>query len=441
MPAPKRRLPVDELSTGRGVSLRARAAALAGPSGAVANPTLPTFSAAQLLRSGGVGGPAQVSGVGGPIADEAALLETVTTVSAEVGDVAARGADAAEITAAAYTSATREVQARFPNLTPEEQSDLVVAVAFMTLNGSGQLGNLSMADSGQTEVLPMVRQLQSLEQRYVAQNPGDVNGFMAGPDNQPAPNEGLDASSGSADHLDPRLDDGTAGQAFHTNFFIAAGYVAGDDLLHLGTAQAGNVIHETLDPNAWSGAGGTAQDYLASYVGICIGSALSANRSSGPQLQAGLVYGAMSGPDSGTDSFGGAYSGLPGAELGGQVKELAIRFGTFSANTMASISVVTQGLSGIGYLIRGDGDAGRAFQNMIGQATFPFQLAWINGQEDLETAIAWFDGAIRDASAWATASAFAQSVNGTVGDAANDAACVGPGFTDALAEGLGADCD
>ncbi|MBI2566687.1 MAG: hypothetical protein HYV63_06610, partial [Candidatus Schekmanbacteria bacterium] len=85
-----------------------------------------------------------------------------------------------------------------------------------------------------------------------------------------------------------------------TNFFMAAGYVAGGDPARLLLAQAGNYYHE-LDPVERTFGGSSYADFSVSMMGIQTGNTMSKLRQSplGPyadQLLPAIAYGAVSQP-------------------------------------------------------------------------------------------------------------------------------------------------
>lgn len=200
--------------------------------------------------------------------------EIAAQVASEVRELSANGADAAEIMAFTYERSVELVRERYPDMPVTERMDRAVAISFYTLNGPEQIGNLRHADSGQTQVLTYLDELAAVA-------PADA--FAGG---------GLDSTDGGGS-LYADYSDGTNNQAFHTNFFVAAGYVAGDSVVSNAVAGAGNLYHETLDPDAWANGGGSMADYAASSAGLWAGQELFIAREVGERYEDGEInYGA-----------------------------------------------------------------------------------------------------------------------------------------------------
>lgn len=196
--------------------------------------------------------------------------EIATQVASEVRELSANGADAAEIMAFTYERSVELVRERYPDMPVTERMDRAVAISFYTLNGPDQIGNLRHADSGETQVLQVLDEL-------AAEAPPEA--YAGG---------GLDSTNGRGS-LYPDYSDGTNNQAFHTNFFVAAGYVAGDNVVSNAVAGAGNLFHETLDPDAWANGGGSMADYAASSAGLWAGQELFLARGVGEKYEAGEI--------------------------------------------------------------------------------------------------------------------------------------------------------
>ncbi|MBI2571501.1 MAG: hypothetical protein HYV63_31210, partial [Candidatus Schekmanbacteria bacterium] len=144
--------------------------------------------------------------------------------------LSANGHDAAQLTEAAHRLAVEQVRDEYPDIPVTERMDTAMAVATYALNGPGVIGWLEQTDNGSTKVLEKMREIQQT---------GMVS-WQAGV------NADLDTTKGGGT-FHRGYADGTPNQAFHTNFFMAAGYVAGGDPARLLLAQAGNYYHE-LDP-------------------------------------------------------------------------------------------------------------------------------------------------------------------------------------------------
>lgn len=197
--------------------------------------------------------------------------ELTVGVMDELQTLSADDADAAELTAAAYTMAVEQVREAYPDLPAAERMDAAVAIATYALNGPGQIGHLSAVDNGSTSVVEIMEGIR------------DTGLVQWG-----AANENLDTTNGGGT-LHPGFDDDTDNQAFHTNFFIAAGYVAGGDVGPTLLANAGNLAHETIDPNAWGQGGGSMADFGASVQGIVIGREMAEARQVAAQADAGEI--------------------------------------------------------------------------------------------------------------------------------------------------------
>jgi hypothetical protein len=191
-------------------------------------------------------------------------------VAGEVKAASANGADAAQIMTLAHERSVELVREQYPNAPPTERMDRSVAIATYVLNGTGNIEDLAKVDSGRTNTVQYMRDIQ-------ANDPAGT-GF-AGPN--------LDSTNGGGTFYNS-YSDGTPNQAFHTNFFVAAGYVAGGDPLMTAKAQAGNLWHETLDTNAWAEGGGSLADFAASSTGIIAGSQLAQARQYAAEFEAGL---------------------------------------------------------------------------------------------------------------------------------------------------------
>lgn len=179
--------------------------------------------------------------------------EIAAQVRDDVRAASAGGADAAQIMTVAHQRAVELVRDRYPDMPPTERMDRAMAIATYVLNGPGQIENLTKVDSGETRTVEYMRDIAA----------NDPQGALfAGMD--------LDSNNGGGTLYDS-YNDGTPNQAFHTNFFIAAGYVAGGDMTKAALAQGGNVYHETVDPDAWANGGGSMADYAASASGIIAG--------------------------------------------------------------------------------------------------------------------------------------------------------------------------
>jgi len=190
-------------------------------------------------------------------------------VASEVKAASAKGADAAQIMTLAHQRAVELVREQYPNAPPTERMDRAVAIATYVLNGPEQISNLAQVDSGKTKTVEYMRDIQA--------NDTAGKGF-AGPN--------LDSTKGGGTFYDA-YSDGTANQAFHTNFFVAAGYVAGGDVAMALKAQAANIYHETVDPNAWGQGGGSLADFAASTTGIITGGQLIQARNYAAEFEAG----------------------------------------------------------------------------------------------------------------------------------------------------------
>jgi hypothetical protein len=135
------------------------------------------------------------------------------------------------------------------------------------LNGPGQIDHLAQVDSGQTNTVQYMRDIAAT----------DPNGALfAG--------MGLDHTNGGGTLYDG-YNDGTDNQAYHTNFFITAGYVAGGDLGKVAVAQGGALYHEVVDGGI--NGGGSMEDYAASSSGIIAGQQLWLARQYGAEFEAG----------------------------------------------------------------------------------------------------------------------------------------------------------
>ena len=189
--------------------------------------------------------------------------------------------DSAVLEAEAYAHAADLVQAEYPNLTNAQKMDMTVALSFYAVNGPEQIDNLSKVDSGQTQVLPMVKAIHSQDPK------GDLKADTS------APGE-TDNDPNTTTTLDPEMDDHTGGQAFHTNFFVAGAYVAGTDVVRQEVLFGANVFHESLDPGD---DGKSPQDYFASSAGQAIGGKALIdlrNQPDGFKYAAAAMYGMMS---------------------------------------------------------------------------------------------------------------------------------------------------
>ncbi|HYV48700.1 MAG TPA: hypothetical protein VFA20_27770, partial [Myxococcaceae bacterium] len=190
-------------------------------------------------------------------------------VKSEVVAASNNGADAAQLMTIAHQRAVELVRQQYPSAGPSERMDRAVAIATYVLNGPGQIDHLSQVDSGQTKTVQYMRDI-------AANDPGGNNFAQMG----------LDHTHGGGTFYDG-YSDHTDNQAFHTNFFVAAGYVAGGDLAMVAKAQAGNIYHETLDPDAWVAGGGSMADFAASSTGIVTGQQLWKARAYGAEAEAG----------------------------------------------------------------------------------------------------------------------------------------------------------
>lgn len=216
-------------------------------------------SAAQVTQVSQV----QPTGTG---ATDAAIANQVRQ---EVQAASANGADAAQIMTLAHERAVELVRQQYPNAGPTERMDRAMAIATYVLNGPGQISNLEQVDTGQTNTVQYMRDIAAADPTGAA---------FAG--------MGLDHTNGGGTFYDG-YSDGTDNQAFHTNFFVAAGYVAGGDMAMVLKAQAGNIYHESLDPDAWVGGGGSMPDFAASTTGIIAGQQLWKARQYGAEFEAG----------------------------------------------------------------------------------------------------------------------------------------------------------
>lgn len=207
--------------------------------------------------------PAQATGTG---AKDAAIA---TQVKQEVAAASANGADAAQIMTLAHQRAVELVRQQYPNAPPTERMDRAVAIATYVLNGPAQIDNLAQVDSGKTKTVQYMRDIAANDPQGAA---------FAGMH--------LDHTNGGGTFYSS-YSDGTDNQAFHTNFFVAAGYVAGGDPAMTAKAQTGNIYHETLDRDAWGNGGGSMADYAASSSGIIAGGQLVQARNYAAEYEAG----------------------------------------------------------------------------------------------------------------------------------------------------------
>lgn len=179
--------------------------------------------------------------------------------------------DAAQLTAGAYEMAVEQVREQYPDMPAAERMDTAMAISTYALNGPGNIEDLKLVDDGSTSV---VAKMQAIQQTG-AVNWGEANGD-------------LDKTNGQGT-LHPGYNDKTPNQAYHTNFFIAAGYVSGGDPGKLLLAEGGNLYHETLDPNAWAQGGGSMADFAASTQGLKIGLEMNRARQTAVQADAGQI--------------------------------------------------------------------------------------------------------------------------------------------------------
>lgn len=226
----------------------------------------PTTASAKRPTTTTVAATANVQATGGTGATDSAIA---AQVKKEVQAASKNGADAAQLMTLAHQRAVELVRQQYPNAPPTERMDRAVAIAAYVLNGPGQIDHLAEVDSGNTKTVQYMRD--------IAANDPTGQSF-AGMD--------LDSTHGGGTFYDS-YNDGTANQAYHTNFFVTAGYVAGGNAAMVAKAQTGNIYHETVDPNAWAQGGGSMADYSASSAGIIAGGQLFQARSYAAEYEAG----------------------------------------------------------------------------------------------------------------------------------------------------------
>lgn len=204
---------------------------------------------------------------------DAALASTLRAVDAG----RKRGLDAVELTRAAHQTAANEIARLAPAASPQDRADAAMAVGSMSILRRKDVADLSRVDSGQTQVVPYMRDLVS---RMGPET--DQNRFPA-----------RDAKNGGGT-LEPRFSDGTNGQAYHGGFFIVAGYVAAGNLGAQSLVNAAAVFHETIDPNVFKWGGASQPDYALSMYGAAAGARLRSLRDRGdgdliPSVTAGFM--------------------------------------------------------------------------------------------------------------------------------------------------------
>ncbi len=194
------------------------------------------------------GAPAQQTGpVTGPAAPTAQTESAEARIALEVRDqtqaLSQGGAGAAELQSETLRHSIELYKQEFPDMPNHELMDRAMATTAMVLNGPGVIEHLEKIGGNQQVV------------DYMKALPAEAH---AGGD--------LDSTNGG--DLKPAFDDGTNNQAFHSNFFVTAGYINPESWL----AKAGNLKHELLDPGA------TVADYKASHIGLETGATLRAAR-------------------------------------------------------------------------------------------------------------------------------------------------------------------
>lgn len=206
--------------------------------------------------------------------------QTARDVRDYAQELSAQGKGAAEIQAETLRRSIELLHERHPGMDSATLMDHAMATTTMVLNGKDVIQHLEKLGGNQA----MVDIMRGL--------PEDA---FAGGD--------LDTTNGG--DLKPAFDDGTNNQAFHSNFFVAAGYVNPSWL-----ASAGNFKHELLDP------GGSVADYKASHMGLEVGKTLGMLREQALTNPSFDLVAAM------PAIVGGAYSNDPAARgsysIGGQ---------------------------------------------------------------------------------------------------------------------------
>lgn len=192
------------------------------------------------------------------VRDASAQLATYVKGRSAAGD------DVPHLVYNALVKAAQISRARFPRMSPQDRSDMVMALGLCVFNGCNQW----QAKIAQVTAKSLIRRTPKTRTAEFAKlaAEGDVHDGEKG--QQTFAGGHLDSTSGGGSFY-PKFNDKTKNQAFHCFFFACAGQASGKSITGNLLVALGNLKHEWVDGLLHGG--GTPQDYHASKLSAIAG--------------------------------------------------------------------------------------------------------------------------------------------------------------------------